>query len=135
MNHLETVLSWLTFGFLAILCGLVFARRAYRVLPFFAAYSSLLLANMIGVWLVYKIFGFGSLAAYYCYWTSLLVNAGLRSLAIAELCRYRLRAYRGIWGLVWRLLACVSVLFIFHAAIDTLGLPNRLAIRVIASLG
>ena len=52
----------------------------------------------------------------------------MRSLAIAELCRYKLRAYRGIWGLVWRVLAGVSMLFLLHAAIDTWGQPNRLAI-------
>jgi hypothetical protein len=36
--------------------------------------------------------------------------------------------YRGIWGLVWRLLVGISMLFLLHAAVDTLGQPNRLAI-------
>jgi hypothetical protein len=128
MNHLEDVLSWLTLGFVTVLCGFVFARRTHRALPFFAAYSSMLLASTIGVLLVYKMFGFQSLVAYYCYWTSLLLNAGLRSLAIAELCRFKLRAYRGIWGLGWRVLAGLSILFFVHAAYDTWGQPNRLAI-------
>ena len=52
----------------------------------------------------------------------------MRILAIAELCRYKLRAYRGIWGLVWRVLGGISVLFFLHAAIDAWGQPNRLAI-------
>ncbi len=128
MNHIETLLSWLTVAFEVALCGLVFANRVQRVLPFFAAYVSALLANTAGVWLVYRAFGFHSQAAYYCYWTSLLLNAGMRSLAIAELCRYKLRAYRGIWGLVWRLFVGISVLFFLHAAFDTWGQPNRLAI-------
>jgi hypothetical protein len=128
MNHLETILSWLALAFEVVLCGLVFANRVQRVLPFFAAYVSAFLANTIGVWLVYKVFGFHSLAAYYCFWTSLLLNAAMRSLAIAELCRYKLRAYRGIWELVWRALLCISILFLAHAAFDTLGQPNRFAI-------
>jgi hypothetical protein len=99
-----------------------------RVLPFFAIYASALLAHTIGMWIVYHTFGFHALAGYYCYWISLLLNAGARSLAIAELCRYKLRVYHGIWGLVWRLLAGVSMLFLLHAAIDIWGQPNRLAI-------
>ena len=128
MNHLQTVLTSLTLGIEIVLCVIVFTRRVQRVLPFFAIYASVLLAHTIGMWIVYKAFGFHSLAGYYCYWSSLLLNAGARSLAIAELCRYKLRVYHGIWGLVWRLLGGVSMLFLVHAAIDTWGQPNRLAI-------
>jgi hypothetical protein len=128
MNHLETLLSWLTVAFEIALCGLVFAYRVQRILPFFATYVSALLANTVGVWLVYQAFGFQSQAAYDCYWTSLLLNAGMRSLAIAELCRYKLRLYPGIWGLVWRVFVGMSILFFLHAAFDTWGQPNRLAI-------
>lgn len=128
MNHLETLLSWLTTAFEIFLFGLVFANRVQRVLPFFAAYVSAFLASTVGVWVVYQTFGFHSQAAYYCYWISLLLNAGMRTLAIMELCRYKLRMYPGIWGLVWRLLAAISVLFLLHAAFDAGGQPNRLAI-------
>ena len=127
MNHLEAALSWLTLGFVGVLCGLVLARRAYRVVPFFAAYSCMLLANSVVVSLVYRIFGFNSLPSYYFYWILLLLNAAMRSLAIAELCRYKLREYRGIWELGWRVLAGFAVLFLLHAAWDTGGQPNRLA--------
>jgi hypothetical protein len=128
MNPLETLLLWLTLAALTILCGFVFTSMAQKVLPFFAAYSSMLLASAVSVWLVYRMMGFNSLAAYYCYWISLLLNAGMRSLAIAELCRYKLRAYRGIWELVWRVLAGLSLLFLLHAAFDAWGQPNHLAI-------
>ena len=128
MNPLENLLLWLTLAAVAILCGFVFASKTQKVLPFFAAYSSMLLASAVSVWLVYRMMGFRSLAAYYCYWISLLLNAGMRSLAIAELCRYKLRAYRGIWGLVWRMLAGLSMLFLLHAAFDAWGQPNHLAI-------
>jgi hypothetical protein len=127
MNPLETVLLCLPVAFVTVLCGLVFARKTQRVLPFFAAYSSVLLVSAVSVWLVYRMFGFHSLAAYYCYWLSLPLNAGMRSLAIAELCRYKLLAFRGIWGLVWRALAGFSLLFLLHAAFDAWSQPNHLA--------
>jgi hypothetical protein len=127
MNHLETLLFWLTIAFEMVLCGVVHTRKVKGILPFFASYVFVLLANAVGVLLVYKMFGFHSLAAYYSYWITLLLNAGMRSLAIAELCRYKLRAYRGIWGLVWRMLTGFSVLFLLHAAFDAWGQPNHLA--------
>jgi hypothetical protein len=127
MNHLEAFLFWLTIAFEMVLCGFVFARRVQKVLPFFASYAFMLLANAVGVLLVYRIFGFNSLVAYYAYWITLLLNAGMRSLAIAELCRYKLREYKGIWGLVWRALAGFSLLFLLHAAFDAWGQPNHLA--------
>ena len=127
MNHLEAFLFWLTIAFEVVLCGFVFARKTRRILPFFSSYAFLLLANALAVLLVYRIFGFRSLAAYYCYWISLLLNAGMRSLAIAELCRYKLRGYRGIWELAWRILVGISTVFVFHAAFDAWGQPNHLA--------
>ena len=128
MNHLGTVLSWLTLAFEMVLCGVLLANRVQRLLPFFSAYAFTLLANTVAVWLAYQIFGFRSLVAYFCFWISLLLNAVMRSLAIAELCRYKLRPYSGIWGLVSRILFGVSILFLLHAAFDTWGQPNRLAI-------
>lgn len=128
MNLLETLLTWSIFASEVALCGFLFARKAQRVLPFFTAYATVLLANMIGVWVVYKAFGIFSVPAYYCYWISVLVNGVMRSLAIAELCRYRLGAYQGIWELVWRALAGLSALFLLHAGFDTWGQPNRFAI-------
>jgi len=52
----------------------------------------------------------------------------VRSLAIAELCRFGLRDYRGIWALVWRVLTALSVLLLARAASDAWGQPNRVAI-------
>jgi hypothetical protein len=128
MNHLEFVLACSISVFEIALCGFVFTRRAQRILPFFTAYAVILLANTAGLWLVYEALGFHSLAAYFSYWISVLLNAGMRSLAIAELCRYKLRVYQGIWELAWRLLVGISMFFVFHAAFDTWGQPNRLAI-------
>src|SRR5579871_786944 len=128
MNHLETVLSLLTLAFELGLCTLVYLHRVQRVLPFFAAYATLLLVNTVGVWIVYQTFGFQSLPSYFCGWGSLVLNGAIRSLAIAELCRYKLRNYQGIWGLAWRFLVAVAAVFVVHAAVDAWGQPNRLAI-------
>ena len=128
MNHLETFLVWSTLSFEVVLCGFVFARKVQLILPLFAAYTYVVLAGAVGVWLTYEYFGFYSLTSYYAYWGSVLLNAAARSFAIAELCRYGLRAYRGIWALVWRLLAVVSVVLLVHAAADAWGQPNKVAI-------
>ncbi len=128
MNLLEFVLSFSTFSFLLLLCILVFTRKVQKILPFFALYASVLLFSMVAVWLIYQWFGFSSVASYYAYWVSILLNATARSLAIMELCRYGLRAYRGIWALVWRVLTALSILLLAHAAVDTFGQPDGLAI-------
>jgi hypothetical protein len=128
MNRLESFLFWSTLSFEIALCGFVFTRKVQRILPLFAIYTYVVLCGAIGVWLTYEYFGFYSLTSYYAYWGSLLLNAGVRSLAIAELCRYGLRAYRGIWALVWRVLAALSILLLAHAVTDAWGQPNRVAI-------
>src|SRR5690242_4379902 len=98
MNHLEIALSWSTTVFEIVLCGFVITRKIQRTLPFFATYAFVLLICTVGVWLTYQYSGFTSFTSYYAYWGSILLNAAARSLAILELCRYGLRAYRGIWA-------------------------------------
>lgn len=128
MNYLERFLFWSTLSFEIVLCGFVFARKVQRILPLFAVYTCVLLTCGIGVLFTYAYFGFSSVNSYYAYWGSVLLNAAARSLAIAELCRYGLRAYRGIWALVWRVLTVLSVLLLARAASDAWGQPNRVAI-------
>jgi hypothetical protein len=128
MSYLIAFLDCGLLAFQVALCGLLYARKAQRVLPLFTAYGTTMLVTTIAILIVYVKTGVGSAPAYYTYWICILVIAGMRSLAIAELCCYKLRVYRGIWGLAWRVLAALSVLFVIHAAIDTWGQPNALAI-------
>jgi hypothetical protein len=128
MNRLELLLAFLTLLSLTTLCGFILARNVLRLLPLFAIYSFVLLFSTGSVWLAYEHFGFHSLASYYIYWGTVLLNAVARSLAIAELCRYGLRAYRGIWSLVWRVLTILSILLIARTIYDAWGQPNRVAI-------
>jgi len=128
MNSLELILTCSIFLFLIMLCVLVFARKVQTILPLFAAYSCVMLFDLAGVWLIYHRFGFASLTSYYAYWVALLINAVVRSFAIAELCRYGLRAYHGIWALVWRVLTTLSILLLARTCLDAWGQPNRVAI-------
>ena len=128
MNQLEQLQYWLIFALEVALLVIVFARRVWRVLPYFASYATVILACTIGLGLVYKYFGYRSSGSYYAYWTTDLLDMALRSLAIAELCRYGLRQYRGIWTLALRILSGLALLFLAHAALDAWGQPNRLAI-------
>src|SRR5258708_4376754 len=128
MNHLETILSWATLSFEVVLCGFVFARKVQRILPLFAVYVCVLLTCTISVWLAYEYFGFSSPSAYFVFWGTVSVNAAARSLAIAEICRYGFRGYRGIWALVWRVLTALAVLLLVHSLKDAWGQPHGFAI-------
>jgi hypothetical protein len=128
MNHLERLHYCLTFGSEIGLCVFVFTRRVERILPCFAAYIAVLTASTLGLMLAYESFGFRSATSYYFYWTTELVSMIARSLAIIELCRCGLRAYRGIWTLVGTVLFILAPLFLAHATADAWGQPDRLAI-------
>jgi hypothetical protein len=128
MNQLESFLLCSTILFELAVCGFVFKRKLQRILPLFSAYVCILLTVSIVLWLVYEYVGFRSSFSYYTYWVNILVNAVARSAAIAELCRYGLRNYRGIWALAWRVLVALSVLLLGHAAWDAWGQPNGIAI-------
>lgn len=128
MNQLETALQWSTLFFEVALCGFVFARKVQRTLPLFSIYACILLGDTMALWLTYKYSGFSSFASYNVFYGTLILNAIARSLAILELCRYGLSAYRGIWALVWRILTVFSVLLLAHVVIDAWGQPNKIAI-------
>jgi hypothetical protein len=128
MNDLEISLTVVSLSLQAVFCGLIFVRRAQRVLPFFSAYVCVYLVSSIAVVLIYAHFGFGSLPSYYAYWYSGFLCAIAWGLSIAELCRYELRKFPGIWALVWRILTVLSLLLVAQAALDGLRQPNVPAI-------
>lgn len=128
MNQIELLQYGLTLALEVILCLFVFVRRTPRLLPYFSIYAFILLIGTIGIGITYERFGFRSAESYYAYWTSALLNVVARGFAIMELCRYGLRAYRGIWNLIWRMLSVLALAFIANAGFDAWGQPNRLAI-------
>jgi len=88
MNHLEAFPDAGVLAFQIVLCGLIYTRKVQRVLPFFAGYGTTMLATTVLVLTVYGIAGSRSRFAYLTYWILILLTAGVRTLAIAELCRY-----------------------------------------------
>ena len=128
MTHLDLILSWSTLGFEAILLSLVYARGVQGRLPFFAAYATVLITNSLLMVAAYLYFGFQSASSYYAGWITIGIDVLARSLVVAELCRYELRAYRGIWALTWRALIVLGVFLVAHATVDAWGQPNRIAI-------
>lgn len=80
---------------------------------------------------IYVHFGFRSPTFYYADWITMGLNTMGRSLAIAELCNYGLRAYRGVWSITWRFLTILVFVFLGHAAIDAWGQPSWFATYVL----
>ena len=128
MTHREILLYSLTLGVELLLCVLVYLRNLQRRLFFFTTHSTLLLACTTGLPLVYYHFGFRSLASYSIVWMTIGAIVITRFFAIAELCRYELRAYQGVWALTWRILALLAVFFLGHAAVDAWGQVGGFAI-------
>jgi hypothetical protein len=128
MNHRELLLYLSIFPFEIGLCLLAYARNLHRRLPNFTIYATLLLISTLSMGFIYDVFGFQSAASYYANWMTTGVNTAARTFAIAELCRYGLRAYTGIWALAWRLLVFLGVIFLIHAGADAFGQPDRIAI-------
>jgi hypothetical protein len=87
-----------------------------------------MLACTFGLAVFYHYFGFRSVAAFNAYWVAVGLIVFARSIAIAELCRYELRAYHGIWSLAWRILAVLAVFFLGHAGFDAWGQVGGIAI-------
>jgi hypothetical protein len=128
MDHRELLLYWSTAGLQIILCILVHVRKLHQRLLFFTIYATLLATGTLGLQLVYHHFGFHSPESRSAYWIVTMVDIVAASLAVAELCRYKLRAFKGIWGLAWRGLSLLAVFFLGNALIDAWGQPNKIAI-------
>ncbi|HEX4538413.1 MAG TPA: hypothetical protein VH140_15790 [Candidatus Acidoferrum sp.] len=93
-----------------VLCTLLFIRGYFRVLPFFTAYIGLNLCQAVFLYSMYHHYGERSMPAYVGGWVSEAITLAARVFATVELLRLVLLWYRGIWGLTWRLLACVCPL-------------------------
>jgi len=128
MTHFEILIYFVTLGVELVLCVLVYLRNLQRRLPFFTIHSTLLLACTMCLPLAYYHFGFRSPTTYGIIWMTIGAIVFARFLAIAELCRYELRSYQGVWALTWRVLTLLGVFFLVHAAVDAWGQVNVIAI-------
>jgi hypothetical protein len=128
MTRFEILLSLSVTGFEAVLCVFVFTRHLQKRLPYFSAYATTMLICSLGLSFIFWHFGFRSVTSYYADWIALAVSVLARSSCIVELCRYALRAYRGIWALAWRILGLLTLTLFVHAALDARGQPNWIAV-------
>src|ERR1700738_4805272 len=128
MSHLDLLLYWSTGALQVILCVLVYIRKLYERLLFFTIYATVLAIGTLGIQFVYHHFGFRSPESRSAYWIVTTVDIVAARLAVAELCRYKLRAFKGIWALTWRGLTLLTALFLGNAVVDAWAQPNKIAI-------
>lgn len=105
------------FSILAQICSLYFvvARRHFRPLPLFSFYLAINILQVAYLIYVYDRFGFTSREANRLYWISEPFTLAAQTLAASELLNRVLRQYRGIWGLVWRLVAAATLFVVGYA--------------------
>jgi hypothetical protein len=98
--------------FQAVILVLLIFRGYFRTLRFFTAYIVLNLLQAGFLHAIYSRYGPTSNIAYACAWQSEAATLVAKAFATVELLRLVLLSYRGIWGLVWRLLAltCLGAL-------------------------
>jgi len=97
-------------GFECVLLVLMLTRKQYRSFPAFFSYLIVDIQHSLSVFVVYQIWGFRSFTALYFSWASQGIVLCARAVAVAELCRHLLKAFRGIWELAWRLLILCAVI-------------------------
>lgn len=98
---------------------LLFRQRTFASVPSFTAYILVCIGQSAVLLPIYLASGFSSPTSRRVAWVSQAVVILVRGIAVAELCRRILRAYRGIWELGWRLLlTCASIILVyaFYAA-------------------
>ncbi|MEQ1353872.1 MAG: hypothetical protein ABLT11_07630 [Candidatus Acidiferrum sp.] len=94
-----------------ILCLLVF-RGHFRSLPFFTSYIALNLCQAVLLYAIYKRYDQQSDFVHTFAWQAEAITLIAKAFATIEVLRLVLIAYRGIWGLAWRLVTftCMATL-------------------------
>jgi hypothetical protein len=103
---------------LFLLCLLIF-RRNVQFFPFFSTYLIVNLTKALILNLAYQAWGDKALRTYELAWSMEAVVNIARALAVAELCRSLLGAYRGIWSLAWRVLLTCAGLIVLYSVLSS----------------
>lgn len=111
------------------LCGILIYFRHFRKLPLFTAYVCLNIAQSFFLYLIYLHYGSYSHAAKLAGWWSEGITLLARIFATLEILHVVLIAYRGIWGLTWRLLATTSVVIFVCVVAASWGDAGRALMR------
>jgi len=119
---LYILLLWASSGIAQlIVLALLVPKGKFRKLPFFTAYVTLDLCQVIFLVGVYSAPGLSDVTIKNLAWYSECVTLVAQALATTEILRVTLRPYQGIWGLVWRALMFTSTLVLFLVAMATRG--------------
>jgi hypothetical protein len=94
-------------------------RKNYSLYPTFCFYLLTSLAHDAVTFVTYQRWGFASSAAWRIGWTSQAVVICARALAVAELCRYVLAQYKGVWALAWRILLTSAGLVLLYSLVSS----------------
>ncbi len=93
---------------------LLAVRKNYRVYPAFTFYIFVNIAVAASLFIVYRVWGFSSIASWRFGWATQAVTICARAWAVTELCRHLLSRYPGIWALARRmLLACAGLVLLY----------------------
>jgi hypothetical protein len=110
IGTLELV-SWaLCFALQIFLIVLLLVRRHYLEYPAFTIYMVASVIQNVVQFATYRRWGFLSGTSIAIAWSAQTVVTLIRCLAVAELCWHVFGRYRGIWGLIWRVLAAVVLI-------------------------
>jgi hypothetical protein len=113
----------------AVVCFVLIFKGHFRKLPFFTSFVAANICQAVYMYIVYVQFGIKSGTAMWLVWLSEPAILILRTLATTEVLRLILQAYRGIWGLVWRVVAVGFGGVLLYAAIESgRNIPWALAV-------
>ncbi len=100
---------------------LLVPKGKFRQLPFFAAYVVLGLCQVAFLVALYSDRGLPDSIIKNRAWYSECITLAAQALATTEILKVTLKAYQGIWGLVWRALVFTSTLVLLLVAMATRG--------------
>jgi hypothetical protein len=113
----------------AVIFFVLFFKGYFRKLPFFTGFVAANICQAVFIYIVYVQLGSKSRTAKWVTWLSEPAILILRTLATTEVLRLILKAYRGIWGLVWRVVLVGFGGVLLYAAIESMrNVPWALAV-------
>ena len=107
------------------LCVIIIINGNFRRLPFFTTYVCLNLCQVLFLYSVYRSHAQSSHVALLAGWWSEAITLLARVFATVEILHLVLSAYRGIWGLAWRLLAGTSAVVLVCVVLAYWGNPRQ----------
>ena len=100
-----------------MLLVLLAVRKNYRAYPAFTFYIAMNLTQAALLFVVYRRWGYSSLASWGVAWGSQAATISARAMAVAELCRHCLSRYPGIWALAKRILLLCAGLVLLYSGV------------------